>query len=204
MKTFQASIFGATTLAIAVGAQAQDYRSQAIRVMKSDFHAKGIAGKDRLDEDTLQTICNRSGNNPPKDLAVSLQQDQFKSIKYPADGKFLGDWKSGEKIAQRGRGMAWKYKAGKASRGELNGGSCYNCTRSGWTPLPSAASAIAYSTSARSAATARISGSTPTARSTTPRRATCVRPCRASAIRTRSPKSRSRTWLHCCWIRNRR
>jgi L-cysteine S-thiosulfotransferase len=122
MKTFQASIFAAAALAIAFGAQAQDYRAQALNMMNRDFHSKGIAHKDRLNEDALQTVCNRSGNNPPKEIAERLQQDQFEAIKYPADGKFLGDWKSGEKIAQTGRGMTWSDKAGQA-----NGGSCYNC-----------------------------------------------------------------------------
>ncbi|MBE0620268.1 MAG: sulfur oxidation c-type cytochrome SoxX [Burkholderiales bacterium] len=131
MKIIQATIFGAAALAIAYTAQAQDYRAQAISMMKRDFHAKGIAGMDRLDEDTVQKICNLSHNNPPKGLAERLQQDQLEDIKYPADGKFLGDWKSGEKIAQRGRGMTWKDKDGKTSRGEPNGGSCYNCHQIG-------------------------------------------------------------------------
>ena len=131
MKTLQVSIFGAAALAIAFSAGAQDYRGQAINMMKQDFHAKGIAGMDRLNEDALQLVCNRSGNNPPKGVAERLQQDQFEAIKYPADGKFLGDWKAGEKIAQRGRGMTWKDKDGKTSRGEPNGGSCYNCHQIG-------------------------------------------------------------------------
>ncbi len=126
MKTFQASIFGAATLAIAFTAQAQDYRAQAISMMKRDFHAKGIAHMDRLDEDALQLVCNRSHDNPPKDVAERLQQDQLATIQYPADGKFLGDWKAGEKIAQNGRGMTWSDKAGQA-----NGGSCYNCHQIG-------------------------------------------------------------------------
>jgi sulfur-oxidizing protein SoxX len=41
---------------------------------------------------------------------------------WPADGKYLGDWKAGEKIAQSGRGMTWSDKADAA-----NGGGCYNC-----------------------------------------------------------------------------
>ena len=126
MRTFHASILGAATLAIAFTAQAQDYRAQAISMMQRDFHAKGIASKDRLNEDALQTICNRSNNNPPKDVGERLQQDQFEAIKYPADGKFLGDWKSGEKLAQGGRGMTWSDKAG-----QVNGGSCYNCHQIG-------------------------------------------------------------------------
>ena len=40
----------------------------------------------------------------------------------PASGKFIGDWKEGEKIAQNGRGMTWTDAAGSP-----NGGSCYNC-----------------------------------------------------------------------------
>ena len=126
MKKFQATIFGVAVLAIAFTAAAQDYRAQAVSVMKRDFHAKGIAHADRLSEDALQLVCNRSHNDPPKAVAERLQQDQLQAIKYPADGKFLGDWKSGEKIAQTGRGMTWSDKAGQA-----NGGSCYNCHQIG-------------------------------------------------------------------------
>jgi len=131
MKTFQASILGAVALAIAFSAQAQDDRAKAIAMMKRDFHAKGIAGLDRLDQDGVQLLCNRSDNNPPKPIAERLQQDQLETIEYPADGKFMGDWKAGEKIAERGRGMTWKDKIGKTSRNEPNGGSCYNCHQIG-------------------------------------------------------------------------
>lgn len=126
MKIFRASILGAAALAIALTAQAQDFRAQAISMMRQDFHAKGIAHMDRLNEDALQLVCNRSQDNPPKGIAERLQHDQLEAIKYPADGKFLGDWKSGEKIAQTGSGMTWSDKAGQA-----NGGSCYNCHQIG-------------------------------------------------------------------------
>ena len=126
MKTFQASIYGAAALAIAFTAQAQDYRGQAISMMKRDFHAKGIAHMDRLNEDAVQLVCNRSDDKPPKDVAERLQQDQLATVQYPADGKFLGDWKAGEKIAQNGAGMTWKDGGGKP-----NGGSCYNCHQIG-------------------------------------------------------------------------
>ena len=126
MKRFQASIFGAAALAIALTAQAGDDRAKAVAMMKRDFHAKGIAGMDRLNEDGLQALCNRSHNQPPKPIAERLQQDQLEAIKYPADGKFLGDWKSGERIAQNGRGMTWSDGGAGA-----NGGSCYNCHQIG-------------------------------------------------------------------------
>jgi sulfur-oxidizing protein SoxX len=122
MKKFHASIFGAAALAIAVTAHAEDDRVKAVAVMKRDFHAKGIAGMDRLNEDGLQALCNRSHNEPPKAVAERLQRDQLEAIRYPADGKFLGDWESGERIAQNGRGMTWSDGGDGA-----NGGSCYNC-----------------------------------------------------------------------------
>ena len=126
MKKFQVSIFAAAALAIVFTAQAGDDRAKAAAMMKRDFHAKGIAGMDRLNEDGLQALCNRSNNNPTKAVAERLQQDQLEAIKYPADGKFLGDRKSGEKIAQGGRGMTWSDGAAAA-----NGGSCYNCHQIG-------------------------------------------------------------------------
>jgi sulfur-oxidizing protein SoxX len=41
---------------------------------------------------------------------------------WPSDGKFIGDWKEGEKIAQSGRGLTWSDSATME-----NGGNCYNC-----------------------------------------------------------------------------
>ena len=126
MKKFQASILGAAALTIALTAHAGDDRAKTVAVMKRDFHAKGSAGMDRLDEDGPQALCNRSNNRPPKPIAERLERDQLEAIKYPADGKFLGDWKSGERIAQNGRGMTWSDRGAGA-----NGGSCYNCHQIG-------------------------------------------------------------------------
>jgi sulfur-oxidizing protein SoxX len=52
---------------------------------------------------TVQAICNRTDDKPPKDVARALEQDQLAGIRWPADGKLVGDWKSGERIAQNGR-----------------------------------------------------------------------------------------------------
>ena len=54
--------------------------------------------------------------------AADIEALNFKTIKWPQDGKYLGDWKEGEKIAQSGRGMSFTDKAGA-----VNGGNCYNC-----------------------------------------------------------------------------
>jgi len=102
----------------------RDYRPDALAMMKRDFHARGIVGMDRLNEDGVQAACNKHQDNPPQGVADKLQKEQLAAIKWPADGKLLGDWKSGERIAQNGRGMTWSDKGG-------GGGSCYNCHQIG-------------------------------------------------------------------------
>ena len=117
-------VFAAAALACsaALADEIRNYRAEAIAMMKRDFKAKGIAGTDRLHEDGVQAICNRSADNPPKELAARLEKDQLEIIQYPADGRLMGDWKAGEKLAQSGRGMTWSDKAGVPG-----GGNCYNC-----------------------------------------------------------------------------
>ncbi|MGH8683646.1 MAG: sulfur oxidation c-type cytochrome SoxX [Burkholderiales bacterium] len=128
MRAPTASILGTAALFLvaAVSAQVVDPRSEAIATLKRDFKSRGIATVDRLDEDGVQAICNRSDDKPPKAIAMRLEGDQLQQIKYPADGKFLGDWKTGERIAQNGRGMTWSDKAGAPG-----GGGCYNCHQIG-------------------------------------------------------------------------
>jgi sulfur-oxidizing protein SoxX len=102
----------------------RDYQPDALTMMKRDFHARGIAKMDRLDEDNVQAVCNKYRDDPPQGVADKLQKEQLAAIKWPADGKLLGDWKAGERIAQNGRGMMWSDKSG-------DGGSCYNCHQIG-------------------------------------------------------------------------
>jgi sulfur-oxidizing protein SoxX len=113
-----AALLGAAALAD----EMRNYRAEAIAMMKRDFKTRGIATADRLHEDGVQAICNRSGDKPPTDIAARLEKDQLEGVKYPADGKLMGDWKAGEKLAQSGRGMTWSDKAGVPG-----GGNCYNC-----------------------------------------------------------------------------
>lgn len=118
-----AHLLAAAAAAFAVStAHSGDYRNQAIAMLKKDFQTKGIATADRVVEDGVQAVCNRTANKPPEALAKRLEQDQLASVKLPADGKLMGDWKSGEKIAQSGRGFTWTDQPGLPV-----GGNCYNC-----------------------------------------------------------------------------
>ncbi len=112
---------GLATAGLPAAADAE-HRAKALEIIKRDFQPRGQAGVDRLAEDGLQAICNRTGNNPPEYIAKRMEADQLATIKLPADGKLLGDWKEGEKIAQSGRGFTWTDNPGLPV-----GGNCYNC-----------------------------------------------------------------------------
>ena len=125
MKRFAAFLAVAAVVpAIVAPAVADDPRAAA--ALKRDFKPRGITTLDLLIEDGVQAVCNRSDDKPPKEVAQRLEQDQLAAIRWPADGKLVGDWKAGERIAQNGRGMTWSDPAGAPG-----GGSCYNCHQVG-------------------------------------------------------------------------
>ncbi|MGH8714984.1 MAG: sulfur oxidation c-type cytochrome SoxX [Casimicrobiaceae bacterium] len=118
---------GALVAAILVGCATapSDDRiwAEADAMLKSSFKARGQAGLDRLDQDATQRLCSESaGRAPPADVAKRIETENLATIRYPADGKLLGDWKRGEKIAQDGRGKQYSDNpAGPV------GGNCYAC-----------------------------------------------------------------------------
>ncbi|MDI6750975.1 MAG: sulfur oxidation c-type cytochrome SoxX [Pseudomonadota bacterium] len=122
-----AALAAAPFLVATLPAQADaDYRAKAIAMIQKDFKPRGQAGLDRLAEDGVQAICNRTGDKPPEAIAKVLEADQLASVKWPADGKLMGDWKKGEQLAQSGRGFTWSDKPGLPV-----GGNCYNCHQIG-------------------------------------------------------------------------
>jgi sulfur-oxidizing protein SoxX len=98
-------------------------RTQAVAMMKSSFTERGQAKLDRFDQDELQRLCSlKAGEQLDKAVAARLEKDQQALIKYPADGKYLGNWKEGEKIAQSGRGGQYNDNPKSPA-----GGNCYAC-----------------------------------------------------------------------------
>ena len=94
-------------------------------VIQSSFQAKGIATLDRLKQDEANRLCseaNVAGKPLDEKMAKVVEEASMKTVKWPSDGKYLGDWKVGEKVAQSGRGLSWSDKAS-----DENGGNCYNC-----------------------------------------------------------------------------
>ena len=94
-------------------------------MMSKSFRSEGIAGVNRINQDPTQKLCSdqkfllsKAGANKAKEL----EQQNMKSIQQPSDGIYIGDWKSGEAIAQSGRGATWT-----DSPQTVIGGGCYNC-----------------------------------------------------------------------------
>ncbi len=113
-----------TTMSFTVSAQSS-FDTKFQKMMSEGFRADGIAGLDRIKQDETQKFCS-----DPKAIntkqgaakAVEIQKLNMATIVQPTDGKYVGDWKSGEAIAQSGRGATWTDKSDT-----VNGGGCYNC-----------------------------------------------------------------------------
>jgi len=100
-----------------------DISARASAMLKSSFKETGQAKLDRLDQDDTQKTCSGyAGKELPKDVVERIEKVNLASIKWPADGKFLGDWKSGERIAQSGQGMQYSDDPKVPS-----GANCYAC-----------------------------------------------------------------------------
>jgi sulfur-oxidizing protein SoxX len=112
--------------AIAVGATATRAQPPAdvLAVLKSSFKARGQATLARLDQDEAQALCSRPdarGSLSPE-VARRIQEANLAAVKYPADGKYMGDWRQGERIAQSGVGKQFSDDPARPA-----GGNCYAC-----------------------------------------------------------------------------
>ncbi len=94
-----------------------------LKTIKASFKEQGQAKLDRLDQDDAQRLCS---NPPPATLskadAALIEKANLAAIKYPTDGKLMGDWKQGERIAQTGVGKQFSDDPSVPT-----GGNCYAC-----------------------------------------------------------------------------
>ncbi len=94
-------------------------------IVKAGFRDEGIVKVSALDTDETNRLCSAAdvaGKQLDDATAKRIEEVNFKAIKWPTNGQFLGDWKEGEKLAQSGRGLTWTDTATTP-----NGGNCYNC-----------------------------------------------------------------------------
>src|SRR5690606_26430070 len=110
------AVISAIALCMGAGSALADKTSdakalkQATQLMQQDFQTRGIAKVDRLEQDDPMALCTKYRSHVPANIAQKIEAAQMQTIKFPEDGKYMGDWKSGDKIAQSGRGETWSDK----------------------------------------------------------------------------------------------
>lgn len=113
------------TAGVAVAQQKKD-GADPILVNKAIEKSWTTAAPDwqaRLDQDETQKVCSQYRNSPPRQVAEAIVAREQAAIVYPADGKLMGDWKNGEKLAESGYGGRFTDYPAR----QPNGGNCYAC-----------------------------------------------------------------------------
>ena len=113
-------VIGAVAAGCATAPKA-DYDKVALEMIKGSFREQGQAKLDRLQQDEVQRICSGPVAPAAADLK-RVEAAELATIKPPPSGRYIGDWREGDKLAQNGRGMTWTDPAGAPA-----GGNCYNC-----------------------------------------------------------------------------
>lgn len=126
MKIMIRTLIGAGALATIAGCASMAdtrYAKQAAEVLRASFKESGQAKLDRLTQDQPQAVCSvELDKRPPVAELERMEKAQHALLKYPADGKLLGDWREGEKIAQSGVGKQFSDNPTSPA-----GGNCYAC-----------------------------------------------------------------------------
>lgn len=122
-KYLLAVVAVAATVSTSAESGSQSKAKTVESVWLESMVAKNHVGLDRVNQTALQRACSNADSQVVSDTErEQLRQDAAKSVVYPADGVFLGNWQQGEAIAGNGKGMQWS-----DDPSEPNGGNCYAC-----------------------------------------------------------------------------
>ena len=128
-KTMQWTLAAVAVVVVAgcaSGPNVAELNEMARQIAKASFRDEGIVKADKvLNADETNRLCSEAdvaGKPLDEATAKRLEAENLKTVKWPSDGQFLGDWKQGEAIAQSGRGLTFTDSAST-----VNGGNCYNC-----------------------------------------------------------------------------
>lgn len=101
-------------------------REIAEKMVRESFTAPAPQLLKRLDQDRAQQICSKIGDAKlTQEEAAEVVKISRASFKYPASGKLVGNWKTGEKLAHDGAGD--RIQRGRLEKRKENGGLCQNC-----------------------------------------------------------------------------
>jgi sulfur-oxidizing protein SoxX len=129
MSIMRNIIVAAAVMLIAGAADAFAQQKLAVDTAKIDadivaaFPTAPADWKPRFVQDETMKECSVHENSPPKAVAEAIAKREKAKIEYPADGKLMGDWAAGEKLAQSGYGLRFTDYPPR----NPNGGNCYAC-----------------------------------------------------------------------------
>jgi sulfur-oxidizing protein SoxX len=115
----------AGSAAVALAADPPASAAEAL-VREAFVNATPEEWRERLAQDDAQALCSRYRNAPPPEVAARILEAQRATLRLPEDGRLMGDWRAGEKLAGIGTG-------GHIGRiqpdppGRAKGGNCYAC-----------------------------------------------------------------------------
>jgi len=91
-------------------------------VIRDMFRSAPAEWKARIDQDETQRVCSVYRNSlPAAEFEKALAREKA-NVVLPADGQVLGNWRDGQKLAQRGTGGQFSDTAETPK-----GGNCYAC-----------------------------------------------------------------------------
>lgn len=129
MRKSHAILITSATLMLAgipLAQAADDLHAKASKAIAESFLPGEGQDLDRLKQDETLKLCNEYRSAPPAGVAASISERERADIKYPEDGKLMGDWKEGEKYFK----MGFAYRIGRIEPDDPKknrGGNCYAC-----------------------------------------------------------------------------
>jgi sulfur-oxidizing protein SoxX len=123
MKRIPFAIIAVALVSSCTTVSNEELTQKTVAVLRASFNEKGQARLDRIDQDETQRLCSIPHSATlSKDVAAQIEKTNLATIRYPADGKLVGHWREGEKIAQSGVGMQYTDDPKKPA-----GANCYAC-----------------------------------------------------------------------------
>ena len=93
------------------------------KLLTEGFKSAPREWQARLVQDETQKACSAARNAPAPAAANAIRRREKATIVYPADSRFIGDWKKGEALAQSGYGL----RTTDYPPRQETGGNCYAC-----------------------------------------------------------------------------
>ncbi|MGE3918477.1 MAG: sulfur oxidation c-type cytochrome SoxX [Hyphomicrobiaceae bacterium] len=124
IKGLLVAVLATVSTATSVAAQPVAKADPAVvaKYIKETFKSAPADWQARIEPDEAQKTCSVYRNNLPQAEFEKAQAREKANVVMPADGNVMGDWKAGEKLAQRGTGGQFTDKPDT-----FKGGNCYAC-----------------------------------------------------------------------------